>query len=331
MTEIASEGQKKTKYAVSKSSIDEINAYAAQHGLENPVLKRLLNSVVSSKSLDQASQNALIESLYPAVEVSDDVVYLVTGSLGHGSLKPSLPTQQGLIKWLVKVYDLIEDPAVLSNLYSVLFNLLDTLSLRADLCCLLSLITRKKHVKPFRLQMLQRLSRIAGHEPALSKLISVYDEFAPGRLDSDRLKKGANIFSYPDLEWGGRLEQIQSRKRSHSINGGHQDEQSSLPLREKLFRIDNFTSQRLDSTNEPIDDLSKPLPPGLTISDLQKPRLMNRAVLKSKEGTMAAIDELLSPSLDQQLEKMQHGQQEDRVISDILDKALTLTKYIKVQ
>ena len=68
------------------------------------------------------------------------------------------------------VYPALEDPSILSNLYSVIFNMLDMLSLRyeiqhssvklanssssANLCHLLAIITKRKHVKPFRIQYL---------------------------------------------------------------------------------------------------------------------------------------------------------------------------------
>jgi len=50
------------------------------------------------------------------------------------------------------VYHLLENTAILSQTYGVLFNLLDTAAIRPQLCHLLALITRRKHVRPFRIQ-----------------------------------------------------------------------------------------------------------------------------------------------------------------------------------
>lgn len=68
------------------------------------------------------------------------------------------------------VYPVLDDPSILSHVYSVIFNMLDMLSLRyeshhpsakpansessANLCQLLAMITKRKHVKPFRIQYL---------------------------------------------------------------------------------------------------------------------------------------------------------------------------------
>jgi centromere protein I len=72
----------------------------------------------------------LIRNLYPAGRVLDVVVIRVVGSLGHGRAKPSYTSQALLLKWVVMVYDILENPNVLLQLYSVLFNLLDTAAIR---------------------------------------------------------------------------------------------------------------------------------------------------------------------------------------------------------
>jgi len=95
---------------------------------------------------------SLIRNLYPARKVSDEIVLRVVGALGHGQHKPSLTLQSLLLRWLVMVYHLLEKTAILSRTYGVLFNLLDTAAIRPQLCHLLALVTRRKHVRPFRIQ-----------------------------------------------------------------------------------------------------------------------------------------------------------------------------------
>jgi centromere protein I len=93
-------------------------------------LLRLVNLVTTPSHLDQASLAAVTRNLYPAGRLSDEAVLRVVGSLGHGQLKPSLTIQALLLKWLIMVYHVLENPAVLSQAYAVLFNLLDTAALR---------------------------------------------------------------------------------------------------------------------------------------------------------------------------------------------------------
>jgi centromere protein I len=110
-----------------------------------------------------------VRNLYPASKVPDSIVCKLIGSLGHGRNKPSYATQAALLKWVVMIYEILENQTVLARLYSVLFNLLDTIAtryslssrvqIRADdprpqLCHVLSLITRRRHVRPFRIQAL---------------------------------------------------------------------------------------------------------------------------------------------------------------------------------
>ena len=94
------------------------------------MLSELVDLVTKPSFLDQASLNAIVKVLYPAEIVSSDIVLKVVGCLGHGQLKPSLPIQAALLRWLIMVYHAIDKPAILSRAYAVLFTLLDTAAIR---------------------------------------------------------------------------------------------------------------------------------------------------------------------------------------------------------
>jgi centromere protein I len=104
------------------------NAY--EEGLSNAALEKLIDTITLPSHLDQASIGNLIRNLYPVSKVLNSAVIKVVGSLGHGRAKPSYTAQAALLKWLIMVYDILEDQRVLSRLYSVLFNLLDTIAIR---------------------------------------------------------------------------------------------------------------------------------------------------------------------------------------------------------
>lgn len=127
---------------------------AYENGLLPTALDKLVGLLVTPSHLDQASLNAIVRNLYPVARVSSDVVVRIIGALGHGTLKPSLTIQVALLKWLIMIHHVLETPAVLAQAYGVLFNLLDTAAIRPNVCHLLALITRRKHVKPFRIQAL---------------------------------------------------------------------------------------------------------------------------------------------------------------------------------
>jgi centromere protein I len=82
--------------------------------------------------LDQSSVTTLVKNLYPAQRVPADVVVTIVGALGQGKGKPSPGTQEGLVRWLTIIHEIVENTNVLSRLYGVLFSMLDMISIRCD-------------------------------------------------------------------------------------------------------------------------------------------------------------------------------------------------------
>lgn len=116
------------------------------------------------------------------------------------------------MRWLILVYDFLEDRSHLSKLYAVLFNYLDMISLRKPLCHILSLITRRKHVKPFRIQALMELVVSAGgDERELVTLLKVFKNYCPDVIVGDVGMSGrkALVFKHPDPEWSSHLKLLQ--------------------------------------------------------------------------------------------------------------------------
>ena len=117
----------------------------------------VLNLICSApRHLDQASAAALLRDLYPAAHVPARLTQPVVASLGVGAGRPAAAVQALLVKWLVLVWDALEAEGrqELGRCYAVLFGLLEMMSIRAPLCHLLALMTKRVHVKPFRIQML---------------------------------------------------------------------------------------------------------------------------------------------------------------------------------
>lgn len=120
----------KRRHTSIKPTVERTTVALYDKGALPDELSRLVDLLTIHNHLDQASLGALVRNLYPLRKVSDDVVLRFVGSLGHGQLKPSLPLQALFLRWLVMVYHLLENSAILSQLYSVLFNLLDTAAIR---------------------------------------------------------------------------------------------------------------------------------------------------------------------------------------------------------
>ena len=119
--------------------ISTVCDHAYKQGVSNTALAALLDVVRQSNSLDQSSLTTLIKGLYPDERVPADCVYKVVGALGQGQQKPSTATQNLLLWWLLSVRSSLEEWSILENLYAVLFNLLDMISIRFVNCSTLEL------------------------------------------------------------------------------------------------------------------------------------------------------------------------------------------------
>lgn len=124
------EGGAKDRRIAAEAPVEQICGAACRRGLSEGSLSGVVDFVVRDKTLRGSAVERLVENLYPAEAVSDDVVIKVVVGLGQGAGKATPWVQRHLLRWLVMVYDVLEHRAVLSTLYGTLFNLLDTLSLR---------------------------------------------------------------------------------------------------------------------------------------------------------------------------------------------------------
>ncbi|CAJ2507310.1 Uu.00g084960.m01.CDS01 [Anthostomella pinea] len=192
-----------------KPAVEALTSLSYDQGLLPADLNELIDLITTPSFLDQASLASIVRSLYPATTVGDEIVIKAVGCLGHGQLKPSLTIQGALLKWLIMIHHIMEKQDVLSQMYSVLFNLLDTAAIRPQLCHLLALITRRRHVRPHRIQTLLSLSRQTGNDPTLTGLLRVYKDYYPEIIVGEATRGKASAFKHPDPRWRERLDEIQ--------------------------------------------------------------------------------------------------------------------------
>lgn len=319
-----------------KTRLETIQSHAQQHGLTTANLKRLLEVLASANALDQTTQKALIKVLYPAGQVPSRFICIVVNGLGYGSRKASVSTQQLLLKWMILVYDVLEDSSILSSLYSVFFNLLDMTSLRAELCHLLAHTTKRKHVRPFRVQMLQDLSKKVGREPALSKLVQIYDTYAPGLLDIKKVTGRVPEFSHPDPEWASQLQKILDRADHPSADPFHQQGAApSFRRGAKRLRLSasvegSYSLDRIDTAEDLVNNIEKIRITGLATSDLDDPVLQRYLTLGSEDTHTEDVNECLSKAFTQQLDSIRSGQDAKKPLAEVLNEALAYTQYTKV-
>ncbi|WQF79542.1 Putative centromere protein I [Colletotrichum destructivum] len=315
-----------------KPTVEKIAASAYDSGLLPEPLSELIDLLTRPNHLDQASLNTLVKNLYPATRLSGDAVLRVVGCLGHGELKPSLVLQSNILKWLIMVYHVIEKPAILSQAYAVLFNLLDTAAIRSQLCHLLALITRRKHVRPFRLQAILNLSRSTGNDPALTGLLRVYKDYYPEIIVSDALRGRASAFKHPDTEWRGRLDQIQRDHSQRAAEAAGQPRNgfsvNHLALRArggKAFNLpsvhtseateNSVTLEEIDNADRLAQSIEKIELPNQLAAVLADPLLQKFIALKKDD----AVSKRVVHWIDAVLGDVLNGNADDKLFKDTME------------
>ncbi|KAF2491888.1 Mis6-domain-containing protein [Lophium mytilinum] len=278
-------------------AVDAICHHAFEDGLDAVSLDDIVDVVTRRTDLDQTSVTTLIKNLYPAQRVSADVVIRVVGSFGQARTKPTPASQVLLVKWLINTHEVLEDAKVLSRLYGVLFGMLDMISLRTSLCHLLSLITRRKHVRPFRIQQLLELSRGIGNEPALQGLLRVYKDYYPDIIVGTAATTRNSFPPSPTPEWKTRILAIQEAGE-RSFDGSTEQQNGFRVLRHgsKRSKISlipevhtyhaketSVTLEEIDNVDDFVEKLDRIDLPGQMISYLRDPLLQKYITLRPSE------------------------------------------------
>ncbi|KAF1938471.1 Mis6-domain-containing protein [Clathrospora elynae] len=324
------------------SIVDVICRHALNNGLDEDTLREVVQLVSVKTSLDQTTVTTLIRNLYPAHRVPGDVVVIVVGALGQGKGKPSPSTQDSFVKWLTTVHEIIENSGVLSRLYGVLFGMLDMISIRTSLCHLLSLVTRRRHVRPFRIQQLLELSRGIGNEPALQGLLRVYKDYYPDIILGSTSTSRKSFAPRPDAEWRARITAVQEANTAADDSTDQCDGFKVLrkgPERSKVSAIPELhtyhatetsvTLEGIDNVNDFVDKLDRIEPPGQLISFLTDPLLQKYVYLKPSPIVSARIDLWLATCLEEQYEAEQLGNGDSQYLNDVLDGILKHAQYTK--
>ncbi|KAI9689425.1 MAG: Phosphate metabolism transcription protein [Bathelium mastoideum] len=317
--------------------VDIICDHAFNNGLDTPHLHLILDLITRKTELDQTSVTNLIKNLYPAQRVENEDVILVVGCLGQAKSKPTSATQALLVKWLIAVYEFLEDATIISKLYNVLFSLLDMISLRSHLCHLLALATKRKHVRPFRMQQLLELISSVGNEPALLGLTAVYKDYYPDVILSHTNPGRAKAFVHPNLEWRERLRSIQQANlRDHNGDATIQNGFKIMQHHAKRIRFGDIpqvhtlhaqevkssvTLEEISSVGNFVENLERIELPSQLIASLHDPLLQKYLSLMPSELSSQRIRNWLlnHESEDDGLQvDVSHAHRQEDVLAGIL-------------
>ncbi|KAI9741907.1 MAG: hypothetical protein M1834_000296 [Cirrosporium novae-zelandiae] len=305
--------------------INPICSYAYEKGLFPDALNDIVELVTIQTHLDQTSITSLIRNLYPVTKVSSDVIVRVVGALGEGEFKPKPVTQDYLVRWLILIYDELEEPSILGGLYGVLFNLLDMISLRNSLCHLLSLVTRRKHVKPFRIQALLELSRSID-DPALKGLLRVYKNYYPDVIVGDSVSGRVSLFKPMDLEWKQRLHIIREANtrdiEDSYMNGSsfkvvqHGAKRSKISVIPEVYTSysnqESVTLEEIRTVDDFVENFEKLELPSQAVSAISGPVARKYMLLNPSDISIRRRDQWLSAFLNGSMDDKMEWENEDK-------------------
>ncbi|KAI3005720.1 hypothetical protein CBS147346_4070 [Aspergillus niger] len=337
----------KQRYTDAGQLAKTIATHAYESGIPQAALERLLKLLTTHNALDQGTVTTLVKNLYPLERVSSKLITRVVCCLGPAKTKPSPATQALLVRWLILVYDYLDDKAHLAKLYAVLFNYLDMISLRKPLCHLLSFITRRKHVKPFRIQALMELVSLSGgEEKELLILLNVFKNYCPDVIVGDLGFTGrkASFFKHPDPEWTAHVREIQDThlERLQAVQPStFQVVHRGLTKRSKIEAIvpDVKTSrvsyshtslEELRGVEHLVDKIDKIELPNQIISMLGNSLAQKYLFLARSEAADRRLNDWLKTFLNDQLEIARSNDVEDHEsLGYILALAVEYAQYTK--
>lgn len=322
-----------------------VTAGAYEHGLSEESLERVIDMITLPNNLDQATLISLTKNLYPSGKVSSSVVSKVVACLGPSKVKPSASTQALLVRWLVLVYNVLEDSSHLSKFYGVLFSHLDMISLRRPLCHILTLMTRRRHVKPFRIHALMDLANEAGDsDRELLCLLKTYKNYYSDIVSGDG-GRSTFFFKHPDPEWGEHLRVVQERTIAGLLHsdpteisfkvvrkGAKRSRVDVLPeIQTSRVNEGSTTLEEIGTLQEFVEKFEKLEMPNQAVSLLSDPLAQKYLMLHPSDTNRKRMQHWLEAFLADASEKAVKGDAEaEESLELVLESVLDFTKLTKV-
>ncbi|XP_056396574.1 centromere protein I isoform X2 [Hyla sarda] len=153
-----------------------LESVGLKHGIPEDGVDILLRLALSGNLVESVNIR-ILKCLIPATELQQDCIIAAVSLFCTG--RSTTNTQILFIRWVISVFDLIPCKDVLSSLYNYFFCLLQDDKLCPFLCHLLYLLTRKEHVKAYRVRSLLELQSRKGLQPHILGLLSIYKIFCP--------------------------------------------------------------------------------------------------------------------------------------------------------
>uniref|UniRef100_A0A6J0UM80 Centromere protein I isoform X1 n=2 Tax=Pogona vitticeps TaxID=103695 RepID=A0A6J0UM80_9SAUR len=200
------------KNEVLQKHLTTVEKNAQERGLAPGEIDTLLNIALSGK-FAEAINSRLLKNLIPMSAIMEDSVVSAVSWLCVG--KCSRSTQVTFLKWLIAMFDFIDQKEKVNALYGCFFSFLQDEKLLPFACHMLYLLTRRENVKPFRVRKLLDLQTRMGPDPSLQALLSIYKSFAPEMVSVTLPAKIKIRFRNSENLWKAAISRI--KRRVHGI------------------------------------------------------------------------------------------------------------------
>lgn len=200
----------------SKEEFDETIEKLIENGVNRQELETLIDFICSPNKVKTSSIIAVIRDyLYPTCPVSNNSVIKIMGCLSNNNV--AIQIKSRILKWLVVVYDYLEDTRIVNQFYDVLFAQLKFEMTRQWVCHLLFLSTTKDLVKSWRVRYLLDLYHNNKENSHMLALLMLYKKMAPTLvLESLPPRPRAGVFNHPDPTALEKLRRLQGQVDEHS-------------------------------------------------------------------------------------------------------------------
>ncbi|KAM8952846.1 centromere protein I [Pelodytes ibericus] len=222
--------------------LSAVEIFGLRYGIPPEGIDVLLPLALSAKFADSLNTR-LMKCLIPASEVLQSSVIKGVSLFCVG--RCSAQVQVLFIRWLITIFDLIKCKDALSSLYNFFFCFLQDDKLCPYLCHLLYLVTKKDHVRPFRVRKLLDLQSKMGLYPPLLGLLSIYKIFCPGMVSFTLPGRVKNYFKASNFLWTSELRAVIKR------NAGDPTVDQKLSLGERNYPATGSRKRKWNSTMWP--------------------------------------------------------------------------------
>ncbi|XP_014732647.1 PREDICTED: centromere protein I [Sturnus vulgaris] len=201
------------KNTLLQKHLDAVESTSLKQGLPPEGFEILLNVALSGKFADTVNTR-LLKSLIPASVIPENSVVTAVSWLCVSKCSGNI--QLLFLKWLITVFDFIDQKEQLHAIYGFFFSFLQDEKMCPYVCHLLYLLTRKENVKPFRIRMLLDLQAKMGMQSHLQALLSLYKVFCPEQVTITLPGKMKTFFKNPEGPWKAAITAVRQRNQGPS-------------------------------------------------------------------------------------------------------------------